>query len=71
MQDDEDLKKAEDLDAVSETLSEDERDLVGSCIKILKLGRSLAASSRRKLSELWSRVCGGGEEDDVDEDDFV
>lgn len=72
MQDDDDLKMAEDLDAICESLSDDERDLLGSCMRILKLGRSLTASSRRKLAALWSDKLGGGtSEDDVDEDDFV
>lgn len=71
MDDDEDLKMADDLDAIVESLSEDESALVTSCVRTLKLGRSLTPTVRKKLKEAWKRHLGGDSDDDVDENDFV
>lgn len=71
MDDDEDLKLAEDLEAIIESVSEEENSLVLSCIRTLKLGRSLTPTVRRNLKGVWKRHFGGDSDDDVDESDFV
>jgi hypothetical protein len=71
MDDDEDLKLAEDLEAIIENVSEEESSLVVSCIRTLKLGRSLTMTNRRKLKDVWKRHLGGDSDDEVDENDFV
>jgi hypothetical protein len=71
MDDDEDLKLAEDLEAIIENVSEEESTLVVSCIRTLKLGRSLTTANRRNLKAAWKRHLGGDSDDDVDENDFV
>jgi hypothetical protein len=69
--DDEDLKLAEDLEAILETIAEEDSALVAACLRTLKLGRSLTVTNRRKLKEVWKRHLGGDSDDDVDESDFV
>ena len=71
MDDDEDLKLAEDLEAILETIAEEDSVIVAACLRTLKLGRSLTTANRRNLKGIWKRHLGGDSDDDVNEDDFV
>ena len=71
MDDDEDLKLAEDLEAIMDTILEEDSAIVTVCLRTLKLGRSLTTTNRKKLKDVWRRHLGGESDDDVNEDDFA